>query len=61
MVVIEAMVGFCSDLRVRKGNLLWGNDNCLVVARSVVKVRQKAIDNSFGNIFSKPVEGLGTI
>ena len=32
MVVIEAMVGFCSDLRVEKGNLLWGFDNCLVAA-----------------------------
>ena len=32
MVVIEAMVGFCSDLRVEKGNLLWGFDNGLVAA-----------------------------
>ena len=34
-----------------KGNLLRGIDNCSGAAQSVILVRQKALDNSFSNIF----------
>ena len=38
-----------SDHRMDQGNLLWGIDNCSGATRSVVKVRYKALDNSFSN------------
>ena len=52
VMVVKVVPGRSERMDHGGGNLFWGIDNCSCATRSVVKVRYKALDNSFSNVVS---------